>query len=94
MSSGPVYYIRNVTFTEQKRVNKSNIHTNRPGYNKRMYWTNFRQSTAHVQQNIVGKSLIEACSPYLYASFCIFYSKIGQLLEAQWVFEAWLKIDN
>ena len=29
---------------------------NRPGHNIRMYWTNFRQPTAHVQQNIFRKT--------------------------------------
>ena len=31
---------------------------NRPEHNMRMYWTNFRQPTAHVQQDIFGKTLI------------------------------------
>ena len=52
-----------------------------------MYWTNFRQPTAHVQQNIFGKIPIKACSTHFYASFGTFYAKIGQLFEAQWVFE-------
>ena len=64
------------------------IHTdstkiNRPGYNIRMYWTNFRQPTAHAQQNIFGKTLIEVRSLHLYASFGTFYAKIGLLFEAQ-----------
>ena len=67
---------------------------NRPGHNIRMYWTNFRQPTAHVKQNIFGKTSIEACSSHLYAFFGTFYAKIGQFLEAQWVFEVCLKIDN
>ena len=66
----------------------------RPGNNIRMYWTNFRQPTAPIQQNIFGKTSIEACSLHLYASFGTFYVKIDQLLEAQWVFEVCLKIDN
>ena len=32
---------------------------NRPVHSIRMYWTNFRQPTAHVQQNISGKTLIQ-----------------------------------
>ena len=40
------------------------------------------------------KILIEACSPHLYASFGIFCAKIGQLLEAQRVFEECLEIDK
>ena len=56
---------------------------NRPGHNIRMYRTNFRQPTAHVQQNIFGKTLIEVRSPHLYASFGTFYAKIGLILEAQ-----------
>ena len=59
-----------------------------------MYWTNFWQPTAHVQQNIFEKTLIEACAPRLYASFGTFYAQIGQLFEAQWVFEVCLKIDK
>ena len=55
----------------------------RPEHNIRMYGTNFRQPTAHVQQNIFGKTLIEVCSLHLYASFGTFYTKIGQLFEAQ-----------
>ena len=41
-----------------------------------MYWTNFRQPTAHVQQNIFGKILKELCSPHVYASFASFESKL------------------
>ena len=41
-------------------------------YNIRMYWTNFWQSTVHVQQNIFEKTLTEVCSPHLYASFDTF----------------------
>ena len=67
---------------------------NRPGHNIRMYWTNFRQPTAHVQQNVFGKTPIEACSPHLYASLGTFYAQIGQLFEAKWVFEVCLKIDK
>ena len=52
---------------------------NRPEHNIGMYWTNFRQPTAHVQQNILGKTLIEVCSLHLYASFGTFCVQIGQL---------------
>ena len=52
-----------------------------------MYWTNIRQPTVHVQQNIFGKTLIEVCSPHLYASYGTFCVQIGQLVTAQWVFE-------
>ena len=38
---------------------------NRPGHNIRMYWTNFRQPTAHVQKNVFGKTSIEVRSPHL-----------------------------
>ena len=55
---------------------------NRPDHNIRMYGTNFWHPTAHVQQNIFGKTLIKFCSPNLYASFGTFYAKIGQLFEA------------
>ena len=30
-----------------------------------MYWTNFRQPTAHVHQNIFGKTIIEVCDKIL-----------------------------
>ena len=33
------------------------------------------------------KTLIEVCSPYLWASFGTFCVQIGQSFEAQWVFE-------
>ena len=40
--------------------------------------TNFRQlTTAHVQQTIFGKTIIEVCSPYIYASSGTFYVQIG-----------------
>ena len=64
---------------------------NRPVYSVRMYWTNFRQPNAHVQQNIFGKTLIELCIPHLYASFGTLCVQIGQLFEAQWVFEKCLE---
>ena len=62
---------------------------NRPGHNipVRMYCTNFRQPTAHVQLNIFGKTLIEVYSLHLYASFGTFCVQIGQLLVPQWVFK-------
>ena len=45
---------------------------NRPGHNIRMYWTNFRQPTAHVQLNIFGKTPVEDSIPHLYASIRFF----------------------
>ena len=60
---------------------------NRPEHNIRMYWANFRQPTAHVQQNILGKTIIEFCSLHLYASFGNFCVQIGLLISAQWVFK-------
>ena len=59
---------------------------NRPEHNIRMYWTNFRQPTAHVQLNISVKTLIEVCILHLYASFGTFCVKIGLLFVSQWVF--------
>ena len=50
---------------------------NRLEYNIRMYWTNFRQTTAHVQQTFFGKTLIDVCSLHLYASFGTFCVQIG-----------------
>ena len=58
--------------------NTDSTKINRPGHNIHMYWTNFRQPNAHVQQNIFGKTLIEVRSPHLYASFGTFYAKIGR----------------
>ena len=60
---------------------------NRPEHNIRMYWTNFRQPTANVQQNIFGKILIEVCCLHLYASFGTFCIQIGQLFATQWFFK-------
>ena len=60
---------------------------NRPGPNIRMYWTNFRQPTAHLQQDIFEKILIEVGSLHLYASFGTFCVQIGQLFAPQWVFK-------
>ena len=62
-----------------------------PGHKIRMYWTNIWQPTVHVQQNIFEKTLIETCSPHLYASFG---AQIGQLFEAQWVFQVCFEIDK
>ena len=59
-----------------------------------MYWANFWQPTVNVEQNIFEEALKEACSPHLYASFDTFCAQIGQLFEAQWVFEVGLKIDK
>ena len=77
-----------------KTTHTDSTKINRPEHNIRMYWTNFRQPTAHVQQNIFGKTLIEVCSLNLYASFGTFCVQMGQLFASQWVFEACLKIDN
>ena len=59
-----------------------------------MYWTNFRQPTAHVQQNIFGKILIGDCSPHLYASFGTFCVQIDQLFPSQWVFKHLVEFRN
>ena len=56
-----------------------------------MIWTNFWQPTVHVQQNIFEKTLIDVGSSHFYASFGSFYVQIGQLFEAQWVFEICMK---
>ena len=74
------------SFTDSTKIN-------RPVYSIRMYWTNFRQPTAHVQQNIF-ETLKEVRCPHLYASFGTFNAKIGPLFEAEWVFKVCLKIDN
>ena len=67
--------------------NTDSTKINRPGHNIRMYWTYFWQPTTHVQQNIFEKTLIEGCSPHLYASFGTFCVQISQLFAAQWVFK-------
>ena len=54
--------------SEQDR-NTDLMKINRPGYNIRMYWTNFWQPAIHVQQNIFEKSRIEVYILHLYASF-------------------------
>ena len=51
-------------------------------YSLRMYWT-----TVHAKKNIFEKTLIEIDTSHLYASFGTFYVQIGQLFEAEWVFE-------
>ena len=73
-----------------KRISNSSTDStkiNPPEHNIRMYWTNFRQRTTHVQPNIFGKTLIEVCSLHLYASFGTFCVQIGQLFAPQWVFK-------
>ena len=75
-----IWFIRFYAITDSTKIN-------RPENNKRMYWTNIQQPTVHVQQNIFGKTLIEVCSPYLYASYGTFCVQIGQLVAEQWVFE-------
>ena len=60
---------------------------NRPEHTIRKYWTNFRQPTAHLQQDIFGKILIEVGSLHLYASFGTFCVQIGQLFAPQRVFK-------
>ena len=47
-----------------------------------------------MQQNIFEKTIVEVDSLHIYASFGTFNVQIGQLSEAQCVFEICLKIDN
>ena len=61
-------------FTDSTKIN-------RPGYNIRMYWTNFWQSSVHVHQNIFERTLVEVFNSHLYASFGTFCAQIGQLFE-------------
>ena len=42
-----------------------------------------RLLSAHVQQNIFGKTLIKVCSSHIYASFGTFCVQIGQLFAPQ-----------
>ena len=75
----------------QMMLNTDSTKINRPEHNIRMYWTNFWQPSAHVQQNIFEKTLIEAHSPLLYASFGTFfapklvnYSRHSESLKYVW----------
>ena len=64
--------------------NTDSTKINRPGYNIRVYWMNFWQPTPHVEQNILGKTLIEAFTPQLYASFAsklVNYSRHSESLN-------------
>ena len=70
-------------FFLQRNMNTDSTKIYRPEHNIRMYWTNFRQPTAHVQQIFVAITPIEVCIPHLYASFATIYAKIGQLFETQ-----------
>ena len=74
-------------FTDSTKIN-------RPGHYIRMYWTNFWQTTVHVQQNIFEKSLTEVGSPHIYASIGTFCTQIGQLFAPQWVFEHFEELQN
>ena len=60
---------------------------NRPGHNICMYWTHFRQPTAHVQQTIFGKILVEVCSLHFCASFGTFCVQIGNYVDFQTYFK-------
>ena len=62
----------NLFFSKWVSLSTDPTKINRPGHSIRMYRTNFRQPTAHVQQHIFGKTPIEVWSPHLYASFGIF----------------------
>ena len=75
-----INYRRSQYYTDSTKIN-------RPGQIIRKYWTNFWQPTAQAQQTIFEKTLIEVCSPHLYASFGTFCVQIGQLFVAQWVFK-------
>ena len=68
---------KNWQFSGFQRTDSTKI--NRPGHSIRMYLTKIRKPNAQVQRNIFGKTLIEACSSHLYASFGTFYATIGQL---------------
>ena len=68
-----------------------------PKYSIRMQWTNFRQPTAHVQQNIFGKTPTEVCSPCLYASFDTFLRQNWLIIQQLTVFEGkcrWFRISS
>ena len=75
-----MFYVIHLHFTAATKIN-------RPGHNIRMYWTSFWQPTVHVQKTFLKKTLIEVCSPHLYASFETFCIQIGQLVATQWDFK-------
>ena len=72
-------------YTDSQKHESTLVHT---------YWTNFWQPIVHVQPKLFEKTLIEIGSPHLYPSFGTFCAQIGQLFEAQWVFEICLKINK
>ena len=51
----------------------------------------FLTACRHVQQDIFG---VKIYSPKFLASFGTFWTQIGQLFEAQWVFRGCFKIDK
>ena len=78
-------------FTDLTKINRPG----HAGHSIRMYWTNFWQLAVHEQKIFsFRKNSIEVGNPYLYASFSTFCVQIGQLFEAQWVFETCLKINK
>ena len=56
-------------------------------YSIALYWQDFRSLNLHSNFVIFTKTLTKSCSSWLQASFDIFWVQIGQVLEAQWVFE-------
>ena len=62
-------------------------------YSIRMYWTNFWQPTVLVQQKL--EKLLQKFVGHIFRLLLApFFVQIGQLFEAQWVFEECLNIDK
>ena len=85
-----MYWTNFDSHVQQKIFEKTLIEVCSP----HLYWTNFWRPTIHVQQSIFEKTYIEVDSPHFCAYFGTFCAQIGQLFEAQWVFEICLKINK
>ena len=86
-----------MTFLSKESLHKDSTKINCPGHSIHMYWTNFRQPTAHLQQNIFGKTPTEVCSPCLYASFDTFLRQNWLIIQQLTVFEGkcrWFRISS
>ena len=71
-------------------LHTDSIKINSPGHNISMYCTSFWQPTVHVQQNVFEKSLVENCSPHLYAFFWHFLRSNWSIIRGTvsiWTFE-------
>ena len=72
----------------------SRVEKNAWSFTRYSYRFNQNKPTDHVQQNSFEKTLVEVCSPNIYASFDTFCVQIDQLLAAQWVFTQSVEFRN